>query len=95
MTEYNKRDYYNEVIKPAIEEIKENCVIHGLPMFFAACVANNEEESSYETEIVSPFTHGIELKEDHFPQHLMVTLGFKTDVAVDVPEIDFTDGGAK
>lgn len=92
MTDFDKTDYYNEVIRPAIEEIKENCVIHGIPMFFTACVKNSEDESGYESEIVSPFTHGIELKEDHFPHHLMVALGFKTDVSVDVPEVDFSEG---
>ena len=49
---YNKQDVYKEKIAPIVKELKILCSIEKLPMFVTVAVANNNEETVYESDMV-------------------------------------------
>ena len=89
ITDYDKSKLYKDKIEPAVQQVIALCSAYDIPMFFAACVKNENGESKYQKEVVSPASHDIKLEQDYFPNLLAVTLGFTTVPPVERVNIEF------
>lgn len=78
MTEFDKKDIYEQVLKEKILELKLLCNRERMPMFIAVCTENSKKETRYEAELVGSYSNGIILKEDLVPKFLNVYNGFDT-----------------
>lgn len=72
MTVYNSSSVYESEIRPLVSKMHRICALNGIPMFVAVAVSGNEKETVYESDIVSPATRGIELRDDLFPEFLFL-----------------------
>ena len=88
MTEFDKRDIYEKMIKDKVYELKLLCNRERIPMFFSACVENSKKGSTYESEIVGSCSNGIELKKDLIPKYINVYNGFDTVPHDEVLELE-------
>ena len=89
MTNFNKEEFYNEEIEKRVIELKQICAREKLPMFICICTQNDKNGTIYKKDMISPTTHGIELKENLIPKFVDVTLGFETVQPRQDIEIEF------
>lgn len=75
---FDKRGIYKEQIEAKVIELKQLCHMEKIPMFITLCLANNEKETFYEKDMVSPTTCNYRLTDDQLVKHINVTLGFDT-----------------
>ena len=85
---FEKTEIFKKEIEPLLRKIRHQCSMYDIPMFFAACVADDGENSKYIKELVSPQSHSIKLSTDYFPGLVAVTLGF--NVVPPMPKPEFT-----
>ncbi len=69
---FEKRKYYDEVIKPKVDEILTLCRVQKIPVFFAVVTGNTEEKSDYTHETLTPSHLGISLTDDRFPKYVIL-----------------------
>ena len=89
---FDKRKDYKSQIEEKVEELKHLCNKANIPMFFAACLSNDENETNYIVELLSPGVCGVKLKKDWFNRFVNVTMDFDTvapaaNVSFDMDEI--------
>lgn len=90
---FNKRKEYESQIEEKVEELKRLCNKANIPMFFAACLSNDEKETNYNVELLSPGVCGVKLTKDWFSRFVNVTMGFDTvapsaNISFDMDEIN-------
>lgn len=91
---FDKRQEFEDYIKPQLVGLKRLCIKHDLPFFFAVCVENNKDESVYESEMFSGLAKGLNLTDDYFPNLAKVMCGFETKmpyVPIDFQESEIDD----
>ena len=75
---YNKKDYCKQEIEPLVAQLKTLCAKERIPFFFTACVADEEDNSEYYQELLSPGAIGIDIKDSKFERLMNVMRGFRT-----------------
>ena len=89
MNEFKKANVYDFQIAPAVKALAALCYKHGIPMFFAAAVANTDEGTTeFRNEYVSAAKVGISLLDDQLSRHVNVKNGFETTMPKKLDEID-------
>ena len=78
ITEFNKKKEYEKNVKGKVEDIVRLCNNLDIPCFLTFCVQNNEEESIYQTEYLSPGQKQQQLKKDRFADYVNIMNGFIT-----------------
>ena len=78
ITEFNKTKEYNKNLKEKVEEIKRICNNLDIPCFLTFCVKNNEMETVYQTEYLSPGQKQQYLKNNRFADYVNIINGFTT-----------------
>lgn len=76
VTEYDKTEWYNTVIKPQINELKKLCLVENVPFFTCFAVQNTEEATSYKYDGILTGSNDITLTNDLLEKHLCVANGF-------------------
>ena len=89
ITEFDKQYIFDSEIRPKLQQIMQICNREKMPMFFAVCTKNNNNETEYEKHIYSSQSNEIYLKEDLFRGFVNVTNGFNTVPPIKEIEIDF------
>lgn len=89
-TKYDKKKEYDSQIAEKVNELKRLCNKAKIPMFFAACV-KNDQDSKYEIELLSPAVCDVSLQKDFFCRFVNVTCGFDTVVPNHNTPIDADD----
>jgi hypothetical protein len=75
ITEFNKTKEYNKNLKEKVEEIKRICNNLDIPCFLTFCVKNNEMETVYQTEYLSPGQKQQYLKNNRFADYVNIING--------------------
>lgn len=84
---FNKDEVYQSTIAPLVDQLVKMCAIYDIPVFIAACTANDNVSSTYHYDGISPEGLNLELSNDFFGKMLCVTRGFDVVPAVnDAPE---------
>ena len=78
ITEFNKTKEYNKNLKEKVEDIKRICNNLDIPCFLTFCVKNNEKETVYQTEYLSPGQKQQNLKNNRFADYVNIINGFTT-----------------
>ena len=87
ITVFNKKDFFENEIRPKLNELSFLCGIHKVPFFYTACVANTKENGSeYVSDVVGPVGKEIGLYDDRISKHIAVAAGF--DVVPSRAEIE-------
>jgi len=87
-TTYNEKKYFNQEIKPLMEEIKRKCNYRNIPLFMTACVSCDENgNAEYETDILSPEYLDVSLPDKRFVEFIKVMNGFVTEIPSKLEEI--------
>lgn len=89
---FDKRQEFEDYIKPQLVGLKRLCLKYDLPFFYAVCVENDEEKSLYENEMYSGLAKGIDLTADYFPNLAKVMRGFDTKLPSEPLLFDADDG---
>lgn len=76
LTIYDKEEEFKEEIKPIIQELMKLCATHQIPCFVTCAVKNNEKGTKYISDMHSPITNKIELKENQIVNMANVLNGF-------------------
>ena len=63
MTEYSKKEFYDEVIAPLVREVTEFCKEKGVPFYMTFAVENNSKKTEYVTEYMFYNTNKKEIVE--------------------------------
>lgn len=88
MFDLSKR--YSAEIAPLVQELKEKCYALGMPMFFCAAVAENENETSYRNEMLSAEIVRQNLKDDRIAKMVNVVMGYDVVMSSKPQEIEFS-----
>lgn len=75
ISEFNKKAEYKK-IQEKLHEIKTLCKKENIPFFFAACIENDQQDSTYDLEMLSPEVCGVRLTKNWFNKFVDVTVGF-------------------
>ena len=78
MTEFDKKDIYEKMLKEKIDELKKLCNQERMPMFIAVCTESTKKETHYEADLVGSYSNDIILKDDLIPKFINVFNGFDT-----------------
>lgn len=88
---FDKKKEYETQIKKTVQELKQLCNKAHIPMFFAACISNDNNDSQYEIELLSAKICETKLTKDWLSDFVNITLGFDTIVPSGKVEIDIDD----
>lgn len=69
---YDYKEVYEEEILPHIKEVMRVCRQYRIPVFLTIPIQNKENETTYETEILTPGSEGICLYQDNIRKIVMV-----------------------
>ena len=75
---YTKEDFYKSTLEKAIGDIQARCFNEGIPCFMTFAIADDDNKTTYRTEVVSPAAAGRELSDDHIYRHMSILSGFST-----------------
>ncbi len=76
---FDKRKVYKNEIEPLVRKLKIACSIEKMPMFVTVAVANNENETKYENDMILSVA-GVELQDNNINRMLLALNGFKTEL---------------
>lgn len=76
LTIYDKEKLFKEEIKPVMQKLVRLCAINKIPCFVTAAVKNNENGTKYISDMNSPVTNEIVLKENQITSMANVLNGF-------------------
>lgn len=103
LTVFDESDTFNEKLAPLLKKIDTICKANKIPFFFAACVKNDEKDSTYEYVGNLCGSNEFVLKDDKITDFIRILCGFKLQIADNNPdnytlnipgediEIEFTD----
>ena len=75
---FNKKNTYDEKVKPILNELAKVCDEEEIPFFFTAAVENNDNDTVYKSEVRISEIYGYSLTVDQIAKHTNVTKGFMT-----------------
>ena len=78
---FNKEEAFNQEIAPIVQSLKSACFKQGIPMFLSCAVRNENHDTEYISEMISPAQLEVALKNDRIAEMVKVLNGF-----VAVPE---------
>ncbi len=76
---FDEKAYFQKEIAPLIKQIRNKCLLTNISFFFVACVGNDNNDTKYVTEILSPATVGTKLTKDYFTQLILASKGIKNE----------------
>lgn len=88
-TKFDKTEIYDTRIQEKVDELVQICNREHIPLFVAACVKNDENDSEYRIDMYASASNQIMLKKDFLPKFVNVTNGFTTIPPADIVDIDF------
>ena len=88
ITKYDKRELFDQEVKPLLSKIESVCKSSGIPFFFSAATESSDTGTTYENYACSALPMGIFLLNDHFVEHIKVSAGFKTTIPDSIPDIE-------
>ena len=74
----SKVDIFNEHIKEKAEELKDACVVFGVPFFLSICIDDSDKKTTYKNYMNGSVSNGIKLHDDQIKKHINVANGFYT-----------------
>lgn len=77
LTKYTVPKYAEEDINKKLNELLELCQIYKIPMFASVALENDMSHTKYKNIMFGGVVHGINLKEDHIQNHILIANGFK------------------
>lgn len=75
---YDKKNLFDDMVRPAIEQIIQLCALHRIPCFMSFCVKDDGKTSTYANYMNSSVSNGICLTDDQIMKHINVCNGFST-----------------
>lgn len=78
ITEFDHSKEYEKKLSELVHEVVKICNRNDIPCLLTFCIKNNEEESKYVTEYLSPGQKMQHLKTDYFAGFVNVLNGFRT-----------------
>lgn len=88
-TEFDKTDTFEEICRPLVNRLVQECQLARIPFFWSACVKNDKEGSTYVNDGMMCGSSGIKLKDDQITKHMMVAAGADIKVYDDPVEVMF------
>lgn len=88
MMTFDKKEYEEE-LKEKIQDLAKFCMFNKIPLFVTACVSNDETDTEYFSEMISPDVLNLKLTDNRFPKYVNVGLGFETVPANEIIEVEF------
>lgn len=92
---FNKEDILNNIIKEKVQELKNLCQEHQIPMFISMCYKNTPKDSFYYNDVVGSKSNNINLTNDLFKHYVNINNGFTTipkSTKLSISYDDFDDG---
>ena len=77
ITKYTVSKYAEDEISKKMNELLELCQIYRVPMFTSVALENDATHTKYKNIMFGGVVHGINLKEDHIQNHILIANGFK------------------
>lgn len=75
-TTYDKTEIFEEKVLPHIKEAMKECSLHQIPAFVSFATKNSEDGTEYYSDMVSPISEEIYLKEERITGMADVLNGF-------------------
>ena len=90
---FDKKDIYNAMVKPIVDQLRNECNKLGLPMFCAVAVSGDENKTDfeYQYEILSPYVTGKTVKDNKIAKFVDVVRGYNVAPPNDFVEIPVED----
>ena len=84
---YDQKQYFDDNIRPLLDQIKRHCGNAKIPYYFSLAVSNDDEKTDYESAAMTPGSMGFEVAQDTIIDHVKVGAGFETVLPDDIPDI--------
>lgn len=78
MSNFNNTEIFHNEVESKLNDIKTLCLMYKIPCFFAFAIENNDEKTTYLSELLSAGAQSITLKDNKFPDLVNVMNGFGT-----------------
>ena len=76
---------YEKEIRPLVDDLEKKCRQNDLPMFLTVCIANNDENTEYDSVMLSPKNREFAIKNDKISEHIKIATGkFRATLASEV-----------
>lgn len=86
--EYDKKEIFENILKPLVDQIDELCGIHQIPYFVTIAVENAADHTLYESRARTAAPMGITLTNDLLTNHVKVSAGFDVVLPDHIPDIE-------
>ncbi len=83
---YSRKNEYETLVKPKLEEIKSLCVKHDIPYIVAFATENTEEKTIYEMDGLLPGVNGVSLKDNKLSEVYKMLTGYSQPGNMDLSE---------
>lgn len=85
---YNKRDIYEQEIRPLLDKVKNICIINQLPFASMCAVESEDDATAFENVFIGTGFLNLNLADDRFVNFLMLLRGAKTVFPSQIREND-------
>lgn len=86
-----RREVYQEKVKPIVENLERTCYREKIPMFASFAVFDDKKKTEYENVMLSPTTINFRLSDDKIADFIRVIQGYRTISPGDDTEFQFTE----
>ena len=87
---FDKSKQFEEICRPILTELVQECQLLRIPFFWSACVKNDDESSEYVNDGVMCGSNNIFLTDDRITKHMYVAAGVDIKTSEDPVEIIYT-----
>lgn len=88
VTTYDKTKIFEEKVLPHLKEAMKECSLNQIPAFVTVATKNSEEGTTYYSDMISPISEEIQLKEERITGMADVLNGFDVVEKNKIIEID-------